>query len=71
MVSRVPDVEPDKRTGKTTTVVYFGREKAPLIATIYLLSGVGLSLVGLIDFGWPFAITPIFGAFLLLGLVRL
>lgn len=71
MVSRVPDYEPDKSTGKTTTVVYLGRDKAPLIATIYLLLGVGLSLVGLVEFGWPFVVTPTFGVFLLIGISRL
>lgn len=71
MVSRIPDYEPDKRVGKTTTVVYFGRGRAPLIAAIYLLTGVGLALVGVVTFGWPFAVTPIFGALMLVGLARL
>lgn len=71
VVSRLPDYEPDKRVGKTTTVVYLGRDMAPTIAAVYLLWGVGLSLVGLGTFGWPFAVTPAFGAFLLIGLSRL
>lgn len=71
MVSRLPDYEPDKRVGKTTTVVYLGRDKAPLISTVYLLSGVGLALIGLVEFGWPFAVTPAFGVFMILGLFRL
>ncbi|WP_306060496.1 prenyltransferase [Natronococcus wangiae] len=71
VVSRLPDYEPDKRVGKTTTVVYLGRDTAPFIATVYLLCGVGLSVVGLVTFGWPFAVTPVFGAFMLVGLSRL
>lgn len=71
MVSRLPDYKPDKRVGKTTTVVYLGRDKAPLLSAVYLLSGVGLSLVGLVEFGWPFAVTPAFGAFMIVGLVHL
>lgn len=71
MVSRVPDYEPDRRAGKTTTVVYLGREKAPLVSATYLLAGVALAAVGLIAFGWPFAVTPVFGAFLLVGVARL
>lgn len=71
MVSRLPDYEPDKNVGKTTTVVYLGRDKAPLVSAVYLLSGVGLSLIGLIAYGWPFAVTPLFGAFMLIGLLRL
>lgn len=71
VVSRLPDYEPDARAGKTTTVVYLGRESAPTIAAAYLLCGVGLSLLGLATFGWPFAVTPAFGAYMLVGLVRL
>lgn len=71
VISRVPDYEPDRRVGKTTTVVYLGREAAPAVATAYLLCGVGLSIVGLGTFGWPFAVTPAFGAFLLVGISRL
>lgn len=71
VVSRVPDYEPDRRVGKTTTVVYLGRDAAPLISAVYLFAGVALSLLGLATFGWPFAVTPIFGALLLVGLARL
>ena len=71
VVSRLPDYEPDRRAGKTTTVVYLGRETAPSIAAVYLLCGVGLSVIGLVTFGWPFAVTPAFGAFMLVGLRRL
>lgn len=71
VISRLPDYEPDERAGKTTTVVYLGREAAPAVATVYLLCGVGLSVVGLGTFGLPFAVTPAFGAFLLVGVSRL
>ena len=71
VVSRLPDYEPDARAGKTTTVVLLGRERAPTVAAVYLLGGIGLAVIGLATVGWPFAATPAFGAFMLVGLLRL
>lgn len=71
VVSRLPDYEADRRVGKTTTVVLLGRASAPSLSAVYLLSGVALSVVGLVTVGWPFVLTPALGAFMLVGLVRL
>jgi 4-hydroxybenzoate polyprenyltransferase len=71
VVSRLPDYEADRRVGKTTTVVLLGRASAPTLSAVYLLTGVTLSVVGLVTVGWPFLLTPALGAFMLIGLVRL
>lgn len=71
MVSRVPDFEPDRGVDKTTTVVYLGRENAPLMSAVYLMSGVAAAAVGIVTVGWPFVVTPLFALYLLVGLIRL
>lgn len=71
MVSRVPDYEPDKGVGKTTTVVFLGRDNAPLISAVYLMTGVAFAAAATVQWGLAFAVTPAFAAFLLVGLVRL
>lgn len=71
VVSRLPDVEPDRGAGKTTSVVLLGRERAPHLSAVYLLSGLALAGAGLVAVGWPLAVTPAFGAIMLVGLARL
>lgn len=67
MVSRVPDYKPDKDIGKTTTIVYLGRDKAPLIGTAYLSAAMAAVPVGVLMYSPAFIVTAVFGLWSLKG----
>jgi len=71
MVSRLPDYEPDKAIGKVTTVVYLGREKAPLMGAAYLGAAVSVATAAAVAFTPVVLVTVPFALWSLKGLFDL
>lgn len=71
MVSRVPDYEPDQAVGKTTTVVYLGRDRAPVIASIYLAAGLAPVLYLAAAYTVAVLVTVLFYVWLVVDLLTL